>query len=137
MQVATGDNHHLYKWNVCTIETPQAQGAKVRASISASQYEVQQQYATTTTITSQMQVAQYHTCSNHSNLHKGYIIMFVWKMVSPYTSCIDGSRLNSVTLLYCGALPPSDQWWWLLHVADASHTYRLDHHSMLHSSRYK
>ena len=50
----------IYKWNVCTVETPQAQGAKVRGSISASRYGVQQQHATTTTIiTSQMQIAQH------------------------------------------------------------------------------
>ena len=119
MQVPECDDvyHRVCKWSRCTVgkyhqhnmqlvatttcarglfapgETPQAQGAKVRmqgakirASISASQYRMQQQHATTTTIiTTQMQAAQHDAAITATCIRA----MFVEKIVSPYTSCID------------------------------------------------
>ena len=111
MQVPECDvYHHECKWRRCTVEkhhqhnmqlvtittctrglfapgeTLQAQGAKVRASISASRYGVQQQHATTTTIfTTQMQAAQHDAAITATCM----MAMFVEKIVSPYTSCVD------------------------------------------------
>ena len=91
-------HHHcnLLRW-----QSPQAQGAKVRTSISASQNRMQQKHATpSTTATTEDQHWHWWSvrCSNHCNLHKGRA---AWKefelCMCPYASCNDCYIMHSTS----------------------------------------
>ena len=68
-------------------ETPQAQDAKVRASIGASWYRIQQQHATTTTTTADQSGPAQHNAAISATCIRA---RFVYRgMVSPHASWTD------------------------------------------------
>ena len=82
-------------------ETPQAQGTKVRASIGASRYRMQQQHATTTTTTANQSGPAQHNAAISATCIRA---RFVYRgMVSPHASWTD-----CCIVLCCSYLGGSD-----------------------------